>query len=185
MSNQFPADPAVIQSALIAAYSMVPMPTVEQMAAENLPFSPAEYREALVAEQAKQLLMSTSPGGRLFADVAPVANGEKVFRSIVAGVSTEASSGRVIVTLHSRVSDRTPDGTETIRTEHLSNPFGRVTARIARDLIGHKVLVFGEMQEMTGRAGQKVRVLKGLKDLGTASQAEIDALRSGTTANAA
>ena len=195
MSNEN-YSPIQVQQALMTAYGMVPFPTPEDFEAlrngrgEMPKFSREQWHEALVADKAKQLLMSTGEGGRLFAEVAPVAKAEKVFRSIIAGIETEASSGRAVLILHSRIDPNAQNedkrnGYEKIRTEFLNDPHGRLLARQAKDLIGHNVIVFAEMQPMQGRTGQNVRVLKGIKALGKASDADIHALRTGQQAAAA
>ena len=92
----------------------------------------------------------------------------KVFSGSVVAVKKEQSSTRGIVTLNTgtdRVKEGLDAGCEQVRTERTDNPFGLAMARKARELIGHRVLVWVEVEEIGDR---KVRVLRHLESLGLA-----------------
>lgn len=172
------------QIAFLVAAGMVPPVTDADVASlgKNPP-SPAEWWEALVADKAKELLAMSSGKTRLGSEVASVLPKEqresdapevKVFKGVVQSFRTEPTSGRVVVQIFTgtkRTFEGVPVGSELVRTEHLSNPHGRMLARKARDLVGHEVLVFVEMQPMESVPGQSVRIAKFLRDLGPAKEA--------------
>jgi hypothetical protein len=94
--------------------------------------------------------------------------GGKVFVGTVLGVTKEKSSTRAIVTLHTgtdRTSDNAPAGAETVRTDRTDNPDGRAIARAAQLLVGHRVTVYIELEQIRG-GSTKVRVVRHFEDNG-------------------
>ena len=90
----------------------------------------------------------------------------KKFVATIQGVRKEASSTRGIVVVKAKPGPRTPDGIEMARTERTdSNPETAAFANHLRTLVGHRVLMWIEMQDMSDGSG-KVRVLQHVEDLG-------------------
>lgn len=92
----------------------------------------------------------------------------KNFTGTILGVQKEASSTRGFVALKTVESKFSPDGIETVRTERTdsSAEAKAFASRLRTELTGHRVLVWVEMQEIKGSAGQKVRILQHVQDLG-------------------
>lgn len=89
----------------------------------------------------------------------------KVFSGTVLAVKKEESSKRALVTLKTRASTHHPSGVETARTDRTDNPAGLALARKLRDLKYHRVMVWLQMEQMSGSTN-KVRVLIHVEDLG-------------------
>lgn len=102
----------------------------------------------------------------------------KVFTGAVLGIQREQSSTRGIVTLKTGTSDTRdglPAGCEQVRTDRTdSEGRGLRLARQVRTLIGHRVLVWVEVEEYNGGRG-KVRVLRHVEDLGRSDEPEAQA----------
>lgn len=79
-------------------------------------------------------------------------------------IAKEHSSTRGVVTLHTGT-ERSDDGNEQIRTERTDNPVGLAMAKQVKDLVGHKVVVWVEV-EQTKNGQSKVRVLRHVEDRG-------------------
>ncbi len=94
----------------------------------------------------------------------------KVFSGIVRDVKKEQSSTRGVITLHTgtdRATDGVPAGCEQVRTERTDNPEGLAMARKVKSLIGHRVLVWVEVEEFTtGNVTKKMRVVRHTEDRG-------------------
>jgi len=88
----------------------------------------------------------------------------KVFTAELRSVRREMSSDRVVIELRTNPTKFHPDGVELARTERLDSG-GRALARRCRELVGHRVKVWVEVQEISGGA-KKVRVLQHIEDLG-------------------
>lgn len=90
----------------------------------------------------------------------------KNFTGTILGIQKEASSTRGFIALKTVESKFSPDGIEVVRTERTdsSEEAKKFASRIRNELVGHRVLVWVEMQET--KAGQKVRVLQHVQDLG-------------------
>lgn len=90
----------------------------------------------------------------------------KNFVGTILGVQKEESSTRGFVALKTTPSKFNDEGVESVRTERTdsSDEAKAFASRLRRELIGHRVLVWVEMQET--KAGQKVRVLQHVQDLG-------------------
>ena len=86
----------------------------------------------------------------------------KPFPATILGGKREARSTRVVVQFMNK------DGeVEAIRTDRTDTPEGLAMSNIVRGLVGHKVLVWKELEEMGGgAAGRKVRILRHVEDLG-------------------
>jgi hypothetical protein len=117
-----------------------------------------------VIENAASFAAMLSPSSDVSKAVASVLN-SKVFTGTVLSVEKEKSSTRGLATLKTRVSEHSPDGTETVRTECTDSEYGRSMARRLRSLIGHKVIVWVEVQTMSNSTN-KVRVVSHVEDLG-------------------
>lgn len=89
----------------------------------------------------------------------------KVFTATVLDVKKEQSSTRGLVSLKTRPSTFHPDGVEQARTERTDDPSGRAIARALKAIIGHRVLVWVEVEEINNGAS-KVRVIRHFEDLG-------------------
>lgn len=91
----------------------------------------------------------------------------KNFVGTILGVQKEASSTRGFLAIKTTESKWAPDGIETVRTERTdsSAEAKAFASRLRNELIGHRVLVWVEMQEIRD-SGQKVRVLQHVQDLG-------------------
>jgi hypothetical protein len=95
----------------------------------------------------------------------------KVFTASVLDVVKEQSSTRGLVTLKTKVTDRNPDGTEKVRTERTDDPMGLAMARKLKAVIGHRVVVFVEVEPIPNHPqGHKVRVIRHFEDLGPDSE---------------
>lgn len=91
----------------------------------------------------------------------------KVFSGTVMQVRKEHSSTRGVITLHTdtdRTKDGVPEGCESVRTDRTDNPLGLAMARRVKSLVGHRVLVWVEIEEFNGGQG-KVRVVKHVEAL--------------------
>lgn len=98
----------------------------------------------------------------------------KAFTGTVVAVAKEQSSTRGVITLNtgterenkdSITKQPLPAGQEQIRTERTDNPGGKALAIKSRNLIGHKVVVWIEVESVPGK-DFKVRVLRHIQDLG-------------------
>lgn len=101
-----------------------------------------------------------SPASRVIDGVAAA----KMFPGVVVKVERERSSTRALVTLRTRPSDHHPDGIESCRSERTDSPDGLALARQVQALIGHRVLAYVEVEQLS--AGKAVRVLRHVVDLG-------------------
>lgn len=90
----------------------------------------------------------------------------KNFVGTILGVQKEASSTRGFIAIKTVESKFSPDGIEVARTERTdsSEEAKAFASRLRRELVGHRVLVWIEMQET--KNGQKVRILQHVQDLG-------------------
>lgn len=92
----------------------------------------------------------------------------KVFVGTVVNVIKEEKSTRAIVTVHTGTDRETPGvplGQEQVRTERTDNPDGQAIARLSTRLVGHRVTLYIELEQMRG-GSKKVRVLRHVEDLG-------------------
>lgn len=98
----------------------------------------------------------------------------KVFPAHIVGVRKEASSTRGVVTVFTGT-DRdnskngVPQGCEQFRTERTDSPEGLAMAREVRDLIGHHVLVWIQVEDVPGK-DFKVRVVRNVQSLGLSKE---------------
>lgn len=86
----------------------------------------------------------------------------KPFPATILGGRKEQTSTRVVVRI------RNKDGEEEeIRTDRTDTPEGLAMANIVKGLVGHRVLIWKELEEMGGGTnGRKVRILRHVEDLG-------------------
>lgn len=98
------------------------------------------------------------------------AESTKKFVGTVLSVVKEPRSTRGLVTLNTgtdRLKDGVNPGEEQVRTDRMDTPLGLAMGRKTRDLIGHRVLVYIEMESFSaGGDTKKVRVLRHIVDLG-------------------
>lgn len=134
--------------------------------------TPQQYEARVVAE-ARRIKVMTSPQSRVSRAI-DILDECKVFPAVIEDIKKEASSTRGLVLLRTRPSKHSPDGKETVRTERTDNPEGYAMAMTLRKLIGHRVLLWVEL-EAVGDGSTKVRVLRHVEDLGVASDADSDA----------
>ena len=85
---------------------------------------------------------------------------EKPFPATILGGRKEVSSTRVVVRFNNKDGEQ-----EEIRTDRTDGPEGLAMANIVRGLVGHKVLIWKEIEEYNGGKG-KVRVLRHIEDWG-------------------
>ena len=120
--------------------------------------------QARVADMAAAITAACQPGSQISKVVEQVA-ASKTFVATVVKVTKEASSTRGIVTLRTTPNDHHPDGIETARTERTDNPIGRSMARRLVKLVGHRVLLWVEVEAIANGA-RKSRVIRHVEDMG-------------------
>jgi hypothetical protein len=126
--------------------------------------SQAEW-DAKLKSNAKSLALMLNDNSDVARSIAMLADC-KNFTGTILGVQKEASSTRGFIAFKTVESKFSPDGIEVARTERTdSNDEAKAFAsRLRKELIGHRVLVWIEMQET--KSGQKVRILQHVQDLG-------------------
>lgn len=88
----------------------------------------------------------------------------KIFPATVTNIVKHEASTRGVVTLKTKPSTHAPDGVETARTERTDNAAGQSMAKRVRALVGHRVLIWIELETMSN--GNKVRIIRHVEDLG-------------------
>jgi len=126
---------------------------------------PREW-EARVLENTLDAQSLMSDGSRLYKTV----EGIKVYSAVVDAIQKEKKSTRGLVTLKVKPSTYAKDGIEQVRTERTDRPDGLAMAKKIKGLIGHKVLIFKEIEVMAN--GNKSAVIRHVKDLGEANGTE-------------
>jgi hypothetical protein len=121
-----------------------------------------------VVEMAAQITAMSSPNSDVMTTIDSVSNA-KVFTATLLEIKKEQSSTRGLLTLKTRVSEHSPDGTEQARTERTDTRQGIAMARRCRALVGHRVAVWVEVQTMKNSTN-KVRVIAHIEDLGEAEE---------------
>lgn len=160
--------------AALNAVGPVTEPTTN--AAGALVASAGETWEFAVEQKAMEIMLMTAPDSRLTRRLGLVSSAHdrdnktsKAFSGVITDVTIEQPSTRALVSVKS------PSGNkpiETARTDRTDTAFGALMARRAHALIGHRVMVYLEMEEFVGRngdsAGQvvKSRTIRHLVDLG-------------------
>lgn len=130
----------------------------------------SEWR-ASVTEKAIEIAVMCSDGSDVAKALESIGKA-KVFVGHVVSVKKEASSTRGVVTLYTgtdREKDGVPAGCEQVRTDRTDAPLGLSMARKVRDLIGHRVVVWVEVEEYNGGQG-KVRVLRHVESQGLSGE---------------
>lgn len=89
----------------------------------------------------------------------------KKFKGTILGVKAEKTSRRGLVFLYTKPSDFHPDGVESARTEQVDRPEAKALYEQLKSLVGHRVLVFVEMQA-SDNGGKKFRIIQHIQDLG-------------------
>lgn len=175
---------SIITAAVSAAGPQTAYTKVEQVQAKNDDGSPkfdSENRPVLVPvevqdpgawqtaviQNAVQIAVMAGEKSNVVAAIDQITK-SKTFTGTVIEVKKEPSSTRGIITLHTgtdRVKEGVPAGCEQVRTDRTDNPLGLALARKMKNLIGHKVVVWVEVEEINGGSG-KVRVLRHVESLG-------------------
>lgn len=120
---------------------------------------------AVVAEQAVTIAVMLGENSAVSKALEKFGNAEKPFPAVILGGSKEQSSTRVVVRFTNKDGEQ-----ETIRTDRTDSPEGLAMSNIVRGLVGHKVLIWKEI-EISGGSGpnaKKFRVLRHIEDLGLA-----------------
>ena len=117
-----------------------------------------------VQDMAARIAAMCTPNSTVARAVVGVAN-SKVFTGVVQGIKKEASSTRGVVTLQGKPSKFHEDGIETARTERTDTAAGMAMARRIRRLVGHRVVVWVEVEPIRDGAS-KSRVIRHVEDLG-------------------
>lgn len=150
---------------LVAAAATMTGPVDEHDARQaDLPARSRRSWSVALHENAVALAFHASPGSQLGRLLEATGSDRfKTFPGTVVSVDKEASSTRGLVTLATRPSQHHPDGREQVRTERTDTGVGLSMARRLRSLVGHRVLVWVEVEEYDGG---KVRVVRHAEDLG-------------------
>lgn len=117
---------------------------------------------ATVERQAARISVLVSAKGDIAKTLDAIENAS-IYTATVVSVTKEASSTRGLVQLKTKPSTNYPDGIEPIRTERTDSPSGLGMAKAMRSLIGHKVVIWKEIQKYDGGT---VRIVRHVEDLG-------------------
>lgn len=126
------------------------------------------------------LMEMAGEGSKISKKISGMANSKVIFGTVLS-VRREESSTRGVVTLRTRVSKFSPDGTEQARTDRTgtkeSPEPGRELARLLTGLVGHRVQVWIELEAgANAEPGSKgFRVIRHVKDLGVDKEYVADA----------
>ncbi|MDA8355649.1 MAG: hypothetical protein M0Z95_04985 [Actinomycetota bacterium] len=123
-----------------------------------------------VSDLAAEITVLCSDRSRVARRVQGIAN-SKVFTATIVGGKLEPSSTRGVVNLRTKATEQHPDSIEQARTTRTDNPDGAAMWARLKQLKGHRVVVWVEVQEYNGGQG-KVRVVQHVEDLGMESSAE-------------
>lgn len=129
--------------------------------------SPTEQWEFDVEQKAMEIMTMASQGSRFSRALDVIAtahdrsvSSSKAFSATVKGVEIEERSRRAVLTVRARGAEED----EQVRTDRTDTGRGALMARTAKALVGHRVMVYIEMEETS--QGRKVRILRHLTDLG-------------------
>ena len=132
---------------------------------------------AKVLDNATLLMEMAGEGSKVSKKISGMAASKVIFGTVLS-VKREDSSTRGVVTLKTRVSKFSPDGTEQARTDRTgtkeSPEPGRELAKLMTTLVGHRVQIWIEL-EMPANAepGSKgFRVIRHFKGLGLDKELE-------------
>lgn len=130
------------------------------------PADPADLAgwQARVADSAAAITAACHPGSQISKVVEQVAV-SKTFMATVLKVEREDSTTRALVTLRSAPNEHHPDGVESVRTERTDNPVGRSMARRLVKLVGHRVTLWVELEQMANST-HRARVVRHVEDCG-------------------
>lgn len=126
---------------------------------------------ARVLEMAAKIVVMTSPKSDVMKHIDSV-SGAVVYTATLLAITKEPSSTRGLLKLRTKVSEHAPDGVEELRTERTDSAVGLAMARRCRALVGHRVVVWKDVQKKSNGTGN-VRVIAHIEDLGEAE--EVDA----------
>jgi|GEM_PF-1324738 len=119
--------------------------------------------QARVTDFAARITAMAMDGSDIARVIDGVAGSKRVSGTITA-VAREESSTRAVATLQCKPSSWHPDGIEVARTERTDWPTGLAMARRLQDLVGHRVLLWIEVQSHGD--GKKFRVIRHVEALG-------------------
>ena len=131
--------------------------------------SKAEWN-ALVAEQAVSIAVMLGDNSSVSQALSKFANAGKPFPAVILGGRKEASSTRVVVRFRNKDGDE-----EEIRTDRTDSPEGLAMGNIVRGLVGHKVMIWKELEDSgsSGPTAKRYRVLRHIEDLGVDASAQV------------
>ena len=101
----------------------------------------------------------------------------KPFPATILGGKTERTSTRIVVRFMNK------DGeVEAIRTDRTDTSEGLAMGNAVKSLVGHRVLIWKELEEMGGGGanGRKVRILRHVEDLGADPEFEAKKTQAAT-----
>ena len=112
-------------------------------------------------------------------------DGGKIFPGTIVSVAKEQRTTRAVVTVYTGTEREAKDaaggtlpaGHEQVRTDRTDNPDGRAIARSAQLLVGHRVLLYVELEAMKNGTG-KARVVRHFEDTGLDSRFENGAINA-------
>ncbi|MHB8318095.1 MAG: hypothetical protein ACYDEP_02520 [Acidimicrobiales bacterium] len=137
------------------------------LAAVNAVGSQGEDRDewmVSIQEMAARVAAMCAPSSSIVKVIQGVLN-SKVFTGVVLSIEKEESSTRGLITLQTRPSKFHEDGIESVRTERTDTPLGLAMARRIRRLVGHRVVLWVEV-EIIRDGASKTRVVRHIEDLG-------------------
>lgn len=115
-----------------------------------------------VADMAAEITAMTDERSTVSKRVNGIA-GAVVYTAVVLGGKKEESSNRFVIRLQAKPGDA--DSIEEIRTERIENG-GLEMAAKAKALVGHRVVIYKDMQPIKSQPGKSTRVLAHMVDLG-------------------
>lgn len=167
-------DDTTRSSILMAAINTVPVPSEPTTNSKGVVLAtPQETWLFDVEQKAMEIAILTGSDSRLSQRLELIDRAfdktfepSKGFVATITGFDLEASSKRVQLTFSSLRDGEVQ--TENARTDRTDTPSGALMARHARSLVGHRVVVYLEMEPINSgpQKGNKARVVRYLHDLG-------------------
>jgi hypothetical protein len=141
--------------------------------------SASDWNEQLVAN-AKHLTTLLAEGSNV-AKTIDMLDEAKKFIGTVLYVGKEKSSKRGFVVLKTNPTKLNPEGIETVRTEIVegNEPVKKFANDLRLNMVGHRVLVYVEMQTGRDDPTRKFRILQHVSDLGEDTSITEDDLETG------
>lgn len=140
--------------------------------------APEEF-DTEVAKRAAQIITSSSLEGRVGKFLNTLSESTP-FVGTIYGVKIEPKTKRGFVVVKTQVSDRTPDGIETIRTDIVDgNPLALDLIEQIKNAKGKKALVYKYLEQ---NGDQKYRVVKAIQIIGDDLEFDADAAKAASIA---